>query len=589
MQSIGNICRLANSNSQLRLLKFVSEVGVEVPSVELRAVSTGEAFSKKRLLRYHAISYTWGSRTPQKPIVVDKGEFQVNLNCRKALLQAQRCVLAQKQAQNQEDAADDYYWIDAICIDQQDHQEKANQVQLMGQIYDNAVQVLSCIGDEADDSNLVMDMLQNAPDDLVGKEWPEWHFGRRAFFWLRKKSKTDVGKVSVALDSMLDREYFKRVWVLQEVFGKQSRTFLCCGKRHVPFKALFALKRAFFYANFEGSHYDSLRWLSEASGLTKGQFQAIGQRWAKYEHPNLSASFLVDVSFSGKRFSNQTSGCTTDDGKDGLEEVLDMASSFGCSDARDRIYGTLQLVDWRSRAEIHPDYKKSRFELALEVLTNGWHLDRYPDFAKVLRLPFIFRFLETTQRLDQSDYFQETREAILNRYRALASQSDQTPDMRCLRPRWKEVDVNNLISKKTLISLTDTCVEEETHALIASYDDGEQNPSLVLSGIIPKPATYSIVVFVKKPNSGSRLQITAVHLCEVSKILASGGQSFDLFFAPLDALVVAFAAASVKNGRISEMSSALRDLGGLNPVFSSFAKVSWSPDDVVREEELSSH
>lgn len=586
MQSIGGLHPLEHSERQLRLLRFVSPVGEEFPKVKLETLSTAEAFSKESSLPYRAISYTWGQRYPQSSIFVGREKLLVNQNCRKALLQAQRCVLAQKQAQNQEDAADDYYWIDAICIDQQDHQEKANQVQLMGQIYDNAVQVLSCIGDEADDSNLVMDMLQNAPDDLVGKEWPEWHFGRRAFCWLRKKSKTDVGKVSVALESMLDREYFKRVWVLQEVFGKQSRTFLCCGRRHVPFKALFALKRAFFYANFEGSHYDSLRWLSEASGLTKGQFQAIGQRWAKYEHPNLPASFLVDVSFSGKRFSNQTSGCTTDDGKDGLEEVLDMASSFGCSDARDRIYGTLQLVDWRSRAEIHPDYRKSRFELALEVLTNGWHLDRYPDFAKVLRLPGIFRFFERSQRSDQLDYFEETKQAILKRYQAPASQADQTRDMRCLRPRWKQVDVNDLISKETLISLTHTCVEEETHALIASYDDGEQNPSLALSGIIPKPATYSIVVFVKKPNSGSRLQITAVHLCEVSKIIASGGQSFDLFFAPLDALVVAFAAASVKNGRISEMSSALRDLGGLNPVFSSFAKASWSSDDVVREEEL---
>lgn len=458
----------------------------------------------------------------------------------------------------------------------------------MGKIYDNAVQVLSCIGDEADDSNLVMDMLQSAPDHLVGKEWPRVKFGFWTFLWLMWKSKADIEKVSVALESMLEREYFKRVWVLQEVFRKQSRTFLCCGERHVPFKALFALKRAFFYANFEGSHYDFLRWLSEAMHLTKGHFHAIGQRWAKYEHPNLSASFLVDVSFPGKRFSNQTNGCTTDDGKDGLEEVLEMASAFGCSDARDIIYGTLQLVDWRSRAEIHPDYRKSRFELALEVLTNGWHLDRYPDFAKVLRLPFIFRFFETTQRLDQSDDFQETKEAILNRYRASASQSDKTPDVRYLRPRWKEVDMKDLISKKTLISLTDMRVEDETHALIASYDEGEHEPSLALSGITPKPATYSIVVFVKKQDGGSRLQITAVHLCEVSKILVSGGQSFDLFFAPLDALVLAFAAASVKNGRISEMSSVLRDLGSLNPVFSSFAKASWSSDDVDGEEELSS-
>lgn len=481
MQPVGALCPLEHSECQIRLLKFVSLVGEEFPKVTLEVFSTAEAFSVESALRYHAISYTWGARNPQQSISVSTGELQVNLNCRKAPVQAQRCVWAQKQTQNQEDAADDYYWIDAICIDQQNRQEKADQVQLMGEIYDNAVQVLSCIGDEADNSDLVMDMLQSAPDNLIGEEWPGQEFGSRALGWLREKSATDIENVSAALKFILEREYFNRVWILQEVFRKQSRTMLLCGQRYVYSKALFALKRAFFYANQKGFGFDEIRQLLKNLGVVGEQFEAIGEQWARYEHPTQPASFLVDVSFPGQRFSNSTNGWTTEDGKDGLEEVLDMASDFGCSDARDKIYGTLQLVDWQSRAEIHPNYDKSRFELALEVLTNGWSLDKYPDFTKVLRLPGIFRFFERSQRSDQLDHFEETKQAILKRYQAPASQADQTRDMRCLRPRWKEVDMNNLMSKESLISMTDTRVEEDTRALIASPDDGEEvekTPSL---------------------------------------------------------------------------------------------------------------
>ncbi|EAA29756.3 hypothetical protein GE21DRAFT_9735 [Neurospora crassa] len=50
-------------------------------------------------------------------------------------------------------------WIDQLCIDQSDSDEKAVQVGLMGQIYSQAKQVLIWLGPAADGSDEVMDML----------------------------------------------------------------------------------------------------------------------------------------------------------------------------------------------------------------------------------------------------------------------------------------------------------------------------------------------------------------------------------------------------------------------------------------------
>jgi len=50
-------------------------------------------------------------------------------------------------------------WIEAICINQADDIEKSHQVSLMGEIYRNADNVVIFLGEERDDSAMVMRYL----------------------------------------------------------------------------------------------------------------------------------------------------------------------------------------------------------------------------------------------------------------------------------------------------------------------------------------------------------------------------------------------------------------------------------------------
>jgi hypothetical protein len=72
---------------------------------------------------YETLSYVWGARTGNCPIICDGKEILVTENCEAALRQLR---LAKKPIT---------IWIDAICINQSDELERNSQVRIMDDIY----------------------------------------------------------------------------------------------------------------------------------------------------------------------------------------------------------------------------------------------------------------------------------------------------------------------------------------------------------------------------------------------------------------------------------------------------------------------
>lgn len=85
--------------------------------------------------QYCALSYVWGDARQMKPIVVDGKTLLVTENLYAGLLslRAGRSLLPGSQ---------DVFWIDAICINQEDVREREHQVQHMAVIYARALSVL---------------------------------------------------------------------------------------------------------------------------------------------------------------------------------------------------------------------------------------------------------------------------------------------------------------------------------------------------------------------------------------------------------------------------------------------------------------
>ncbi|KAF1958146.1 hypothetical protein CC80DRAFT_558925 [Byssothecium circinans] len=84
---------------------------------------------------YEAVSYTWGDTQDTSLILLNDKNFQAT----KSLI----VVLRHLRLPNK----DRVLWVDAICINQVDDNEKSRQVQRMGQIYANARVVLIWLGE----------------------------------------------------------------------------------------------------------------------------------------------------------------------------------------------------------------------------------------------------------------------------------------------------------------------------------------------------------------------------------------------------------------------------------------------------------
>jgi hypothetical protein len=97
--------------------------------------------------RYEALSYTWGDVVSSTPITVNGEEVLVTENLLAALKRFRK------------EHADVYLWVDALCINQLDNSEKAEQVKHMGDIYRNAARTLIWLGPEYDDSHNTISQL----------------------------------------------------------------------------------------------------------------------------------------------------------------------------------------------------------------------------------------------------------------------------------------------------------------------------------------------------------------------------------------------------------------------------------------------
>lgn len=87
-------------------------------------------------------------------------------------------------------------WVDALCIDQQNKDERATQVRLMGQIYRGAASVAIWIGPEYEESVLAMQLLEKVALNSIDPQ----------------HVKSTLSPDSLALFNLFKRDYWKRLW-----------------------------------------------------------------------------------------------------------------------------------------------------------------------------------------------------------------------------------------------------------------------------------------------------------------------------------------------------------------------------------------
>jgi hypothetical protein len=174
--------------------------------------------------RFEALSYCWGDSTDRSIITCNDTPFPVT----KSLFGALKALRYEADLRT--------VWIDAICINQEDIDERNAQVQLMAKIYETAQEVVIWLGEEGGDSSPALELLTNI---VAGSKMD---YGDKGAVGLKHNLVT-AGMVAKdhpawkSLTAFLCRPWFTRVWVVQEAVMAQKVT-VTCGNRRIDWNDL---------------------------------------------------------------------------------------------------------------------------------------------------------------------------------------------------------------------------------------------------------------------------------------------------------------------------------------------------------------
>lgn len=217
--------------TRIRLLRFERE-GAGAAELEISLIE----FPLSALPIYHALSYTWGppreedqnyDESDKIPIKVNGAKFEVLPNLYNALTQLRfyRAILSE------------YYWVDAICIDQNNIPERGIQVNIMDQIYKRAAQVDIWLG-EADGNSVQVVGLVAGIGNLWKSVKEDIAAGRTITFLSKVGDNTALTSYGLPpwtndiwIDSfkLFRRSWFRRVWIIQEN-ALAKKTWVLLGK-----------------------------------------------------------------------------------------------------------------------------------------------------------------------------------------------------------------------------------------------------------------------------------------------------------------------------------------------------------------------
>jgi Heterokaryon incompatibility protein (HET) len=142
---------LAENSECIHLLKILPGAKTDILRCSLSHCSRPNAnVDRITKFEYAALSYTWG------PLELRQINF-VNGKCF-PILQNLWHFLRQIRLQK----VKSYLWTDAVCINQDDVTEKNPQISKMGDTYRSASTILVGLGDAADDSSVVMDLMNTS-------------------------------------------------------------------------------------------------------------------------------------------------------------------------------------------------------------------------------------------------------------------------------------------------------------------------------------------------------------------------------------------------------------------------------------------
>jgi hypothetical protein len=268
---------LKASEHQIRLLTLfpgefpspneaASPIEIQFQTISFEAASSQEGLRArygwrniKRLVKqvrrpkYEALSYAWGEERGPVPVMVKSlGSERTFIEVTQNLFTALIYLRHKSEAR--------VLWIDALCINQEDMEERSSQVARMADIYRLAHRVVVWLGPESevDRSSEALSTLRSIGSQIE-VDWTTQE--------IRATNEGDSSladrNIPLTLDQnslksllmVISRPWFERLWVQQEILLANENAVLICGhnsitRRHFM-NALFCIGTKHFASYWE--------------------------------------------------------------------------------------------------------------------------------------------------------------------------------------------------------------------------------------------------------------------------------------------------------------------------------------------------
>jgi hypothetical protein len=307
---------------------------------------------------FTALSYMWGDPARTNPIIANSKQLGVTESLLAFLKEVKRRHKAEDNCSN---AFQGWLWIDAVCINQDDLIERAEQVVHMKAIYGKAHSIIIWLGEGEEGSDVVMNLLEH----IAAVEDEEDFTFRAAEDDSEYMCEFIGGSTTIRmpysvlpiLQRLFNSPYWDRSWIIQEAStpkraisdtGATGSTWVCLGAASILFSDYAEANRRLILA----------AWLNPMQ--------------SKIDLHNIANTNLETIQYlEDRRYSNGYVSA--------LYPMLVRTRTSLATDPRDKLYAILGLVDDSSDPLLEPDYTLDADEvftrLSLSIITRNLSLD----------------------------------------------------------------------------------------------------------------------------------------------------------------------------------------------------------------------
>ena len=277
--------------------------------------------------KYVAVSYARGDASDCMPIQI----AATNMSIPASLYGALRALLRKSGVVT--------VWADALCINQDNGDERTRQVQHMRDIYSKAQSVAVWLGPEGQASNLAIRLLSH-----ISNRSDKAPFIRELIASKARRREFD------AVVRVFERDYWSRLWIVQEIFNATTVDVYCGGAR-LPLNVYKTASRTFArHKDDIATHFPPDSSDSKPQSMTRSRLPYADV--LAHQGP----ASLPDVK------SLLSLGDTS------LLEVLQACRGRHASVPHDKVFGILGLLPEEIRDNFKPDYSLSVRDVYINVV-----------------------------------------------------------------------------------------------------------------------------------------------------------------------------------------------------------------------------